>query len=70
MSLKSDTNWNIDKPFNFNKARLAKVRGNVSRNFPPIANNIAKTNSPTMIINLKPLDIFLDEILLIIFKRK
>ena len=39
-------------------------------NLPPIANNIAKTNSPTMIINLKPLDIFLDEILLIILKRK
>ena len=60
----------MDKPFNFNKAKLANVRGSVKRNFPPIANIIAKIDSPMMIVNLKPLDIFLDEILLIIFKRK
>ena len=60
----------MDKPFNLSKAKLANVRGSVKRNFPPIANNIARTNRLVIIINLKPLDIFFDEILPIIFKRK
>ena len=29
INLKSDINWKIDNPFNFNKARLANVKGNV-----------------------------------------
>ena len=31
ISLKREINWKIDKPFNFNKAKLAKVRGNVNK---------------------------------------
>ena len=60
----------MDRPFNFNNARLASVKGNVNKNFPPIANNTAKNIKPMIIKNLRPLDIFLDEILLINFKRK
>ena len=57
-------------PFNFNKARLANVRGNVNKNLPPIANNIAKIIKTTIIKTLRPLDIFLEEILLINLNRK
>ena len=51
----------MDKPFNFSNAKLAKVRGKVNKNLPPIANKIAKNISPNIIINLSPLDIFLEE---------
>ena len=60
----------MDKPFNFNSARLAKVRGNVSKNLPPIANRIAKIINPTIIETLRPFDIFFDETLLINLNRK
>ena len=69
INLKSDINWKIDKPFNFNNAKLAKVRGKVNKNLPPIANKIAKIINPKIIINLRPLDIFFDEILLINLSR-
>ena len=49
---------------------LAKVRGKVNKYFPPIANKIAKTINPKIIKNLKLLDIFFDEILLINFIKK
>ena len=42
MNLKREINWKIDKPFNFNKARLASVSGKVNMYLPPIANRIAK----------------------------
>ena len=32
ISLYKDINWKIDKPFNFNRAKLAKVSGKVSKN--------------------------------------
>ena len=60
----------MDKPFNFNSARLAKVRGNVSKNLPPIGNRIAKIINPIIIKTLRLFDIFFDEILLINLKRK
>ena len=60
----------MDKPFNFNKAKLAKVRGKVNKNFPPIANKTAKTINATIIRNLRPFEIFFDEILVTKRKRK
>ena len=60
----------MDKPFNFKRARLARVRGKVSKNLPPIANRIAKTINPIIIKTLRLLDTFLDEILLTNLIRK
>ena len=70
ISLKREINWKIDKPFNFNKAKLAKVRGKVNKNFPPIANKTAKAINPNIIKNLRPFEIFLDEMLVIKRNRK
>ena len=50
----------MDKPFNFNKPRLTKVRGSVNKNLPPIANKVAKIIRPTIIKILKLFDIFFD----------
>ena len=49
----------MDKPLSFTRARLANVNGNVSKNFPPIANNIAKITNSRIDSNLSPLDILL-----------
>ena len=57
-------------PFNFNKAKLANVSGKESRNLPATAKRIARTINPKIIKNLRPLDIFLDEILLIKRSKK
>ena len=57
INLKRDINWKIDRPFNFNNAKLARVRGNVNKNLPPKANKIAKPISPIMIRNLRVFDI-------------
>ena len=54
----------MDKPFNFKRARLAKVSGKVNKNLPPMANRIAKIINPIIIKILRLFDIFLDEILL------
>ena len=70
ISLKSDINWKIDKPFNFKSARLASVRGKVNKNLPPIANKTARSIKPMIIKTLRVLDIFLDEMLLTNFNRK
>ena len=70
ISLKREINWKIDKPFNFNKAKLAKVRGKVNKNFPPIANKTARAINPNIIRNLRPFEIFLDEMLVIKRNRK
>ena len=60
----------MDNPFNLSNAILAKVNGNVNKNLPPIANRIAKTIKPIIIITRRPFDIFLDDILLINLNRK
>ena len=60
----------MDNPFNFNNAKLASVRGKVNKNLPPIANKIAIAINTKIIKILNPFDIFLEEILLINFKRK
>ena len=60
----------MDKPFNLSKARLANVRGNENKTFPPIANSIAKIINPIIIKTLRLFEIFLDEILLINLNRK
>ena len=70
ISLKSDINWKIDKPFNFNNARLANVKGNVNKKRPPMANKIANTINPSINKILRPFDIFFEEILVINFNRK
>ena len=70
MSLKREISWKIDKPFNFNKAKLAIVRGKVNKNFPPIANKTARAINPNMIRNLRPFEIFLEEMLVIKRSRK
>ena len=44
--------------------------GKVNKNLPPIANNTAKKINPIKNNNLKPLDIFFDEILLIYLNSK
>ena len=49
-------------PFIFSRAKLTKVRGKVSKNFPPIANNMANRNNPIINSILKFLEIFFEEI--------
>ena len=70
INLKRDIIWKIDIPFNFSNARLARVRGKVNKNLPPIANKIAKIISPIIIKNLSVFDIFLDEILVTNLSKK
>ena len=60
----------MEKPFNFTIARLNRVNGRLSKNFPPKANKIARTIDPKKINFLKFLDIFLDDIFAIDFNRK
>ena len=50
----------MDIPFNFKRARLARVNGKVSKNLPPIANKTAKIIKTMNKNTLKPLDIFFD----------
>jgi hypothetical protein len=47
----------------FNKAKLTIVKGKDNKNFPPIANKIAKITNPTNKKNLKLWDIFFEAIL-------
>ena len=70
INLKRDINWKIDKPFNFNNAKLARVKGKLSKNLPPKANKIANKINPKININLIPFDNFFDEILAIYFTIK
>ena len=57
-------------PFNFNNAKLTSVNGSVSKNLPPIANNIASKNR--LIINsiLTLLEIFFEETVVNFFNNK
>ena len=70
INLKSDINWKIDKPFNFNRAILARVRGKVSKNLPPIANKTAKIIKPIINNTRSVFDIFFEEILVINLNKK
>jgi hypothetical protein len=49
---------------------VANVNGKVNKNLPAIANKIAKIINPITIKNLRPFEIFLDEILLINLNNK
>ena len=50
----------MERPFNFKRAKLARVKGRVNKIFPPIANKTAKTANIRNNKILKPLDIFFD----------
>jgi hypothetical protein len=43
----------------FTNARPATVKGNVNKNFPPIANKTAKITNIIIVSSLSPLDILL-----------
>ena len=60
----------MENPFNFNIAKLNKVRGKLSKNFPPKASKIARAIDPKKINFLRFFDIFLDDVLAIDFNRK
>ena len=59
----------MDKPFSLISPKLASVRGKVNRNLPPIANKIAKMINATIIRDLRPFEIFFEEILLIYLNK-
>ena len=52
-----------DNPFNFTNAKLAKVSGNVNKNFPPTANKTARTTNNKIVISLTLFFIFFGEML-------
>ena len=60
----------MENPFNFTMAKLNKVNGRLSKNFPPKANKIARAIDPKKINFLRFFDIFLDGIFAIDFNRK
>ena len=60
----------MENPFNFTMAKLNKVNGRLSKNFPPKANKIARAIDPKKINFLRFLDIFLDDILANVFNKK
>ena len=70
ISLNNEINLKIDKPFNFNSAKLASVKGSVSKNLPPIANNMASKNKPIINSILTLLEIFFEETLVNFFNNK
>ena len=60
----------MDRPFNFNNAKLASVNGKVNKNRPANANNIAIKNNP-IISNIRTLlEIFLGETVENFFNNK
>jgi hypothetical protein len=54
----------IDNPFNFTRAKLKSVKGNVSKILPPTANIIAKIIKINIDNNLTLLDSFFEKTLL------
>ena len=52
----------MEKPFNLTIARLNRVNGKLSRNFPPKANRIARPNNPKKNSFLIFFDIFFEDI--------
>jgi len=70
MSLNKENNCKIDKPFNFTKAKLKSVKGNVNKILPPTANMIAKIIKINKVNNLMFLDNFFETIPLHHFNKK
>ncbi len=60
----------MEKPFNLTMARLNRVSGRLSKNFPPKANKIARPIAPKKINFLKFFDIFWEDVFTINFNRK
>ena len=60
----------MEKPFNLTIAKLNRVSGKLSKNFPPKANKIARPIDPKKINILKFFDIFEDDVFAIDFNRK
>ena len=60
----------MENPFNLIIAKLNKVKGKLSKNFPPIASKIAKAIDPKKINFLRFFDIFFEEVLTINFNIK
>ena len=60
----------MEKPFNLIIAKLNRVSGKLSKNFPPKASKIARPIEPKKINFLRFFDIFLEDILAIYFNRK
>ena len=60
----------MEKPFNLTMARLNRVSGRLSKNFPPKASKIARPIDPKKINFLKFFDIFLEDVFTINFNRK
>ena len=60
----------MEKPFNLTMAKLNKVNGKLSKNFPPKANRIARPIDPKKINFLTFFDIFVEDIFATDFNRK
>ena len=60
----------MENPFNLTIARLNKVNGKLSKNFPPNANRIARPINPKKISFLRFFDIVLEDVFVINFSRK
>ena len=60
----------MEKPFNLTIAKLNRVSGKLSKNFPPKANKIAIPIDPTKINVLRFFDIFVDDVFVSDFNRK
>ena len=60
----------MEKPFNLTMAKLNRVSGRLSKNFPPKASKIARPIDPKKINFLKFFDIFLEDVFTINFNRK
>ena len=69
INLNKPISWNIEKPFNLTIARLNRVSGKLSKNFPPKANKIARHIDPKKINFLRFLDIFLEDVFVNDFNR-
>ena len=70
INLNKENNWKIDKPFNFNIAKLASVSGKVSKNFPPTANSKATRSNPIKVNILTLFEIFFAEEVANFFNKK
>jgi len=60
----------MEKPFNLTMAKLNRVNGKLSKNFPPKASRIARPIDPKKINFLRFFDILLDDVFAIDFKSK
>ena len=60
----------MENPFNLTIAKLNKVRGKLSKNFPPKASSTARPIDPKKISFLRFFDIFLEDVFVINLNRK